>query len=680
MLLFVAFSTAFAQWNNPHTVDHNTTTLYSSFSGQPKTLDPAKAYSSNETSIIAQIYEPPLQYDFLKRPYSLEPLTLTKMPTVTYLDKNNQVLPKNTAVNNIVYTIYTLTLKKGIYFQPHPAFAQNSPSKNLHDLSDFKNTGTRELTAEDYVYAIKRLAEPSVHSPIYGLMSHTIVGFSAFTKKLEALPPKGFIDLKKYPMSGLNVIDRYTFQIKIYGVYPQFLYWLAMPFFSPIPWEADQFYSNPLLIKKNITFDWYPVGTGPYLLTENNPNAKMVLTKNPNFHTEYYPGTQQRLPMINTVVLSLEKESIPRWQKFLEGYYDSSGISADNYSQVIQITDNGPGLTQAMKNNGVQLQTTVSPAIFYIGFNMLDKIVGGDSIKNKKLRQAIAIAIDEEEFIQLFMNGRGVSAQSPVPPTIFGYESGPDHINKAIYFWDGNKAKRKPLTEAKKLLAEAGYPNGINPKTGKSLILTYDTTSNGNPDDAAELNWLRKQFSKIGITLDIRKSDYNRFQDKIRTGQAQLYSWGWIADYPDPENFLFLLYGPNGKVKYNGENASNYNNPKFDQLFDDIKNMPNTPARLAKIRELLSLIEEDTPWVWGVHPIDFTLAHQWVKPEPQNAFANNGLKYHSLNPDLRKKLQEQWNKPILWPFMLIVGFLIMIFIPLIYTYYRRENRSNIRKK
>ena len=670
LLLLLLFSAAIsAQWNNPHTGNTNENTLHSAFSNSPKTLDPARAYSSDETGLIAQIYEPPLQYDYLARPYKLVPLTLEKMPTITYVKKNGK----------IIYTIYDLTVKHGIYYQPHPAFAANK-IKNPHDLNDFKNTGTRELTAEDYVYQIKRLASPAVSSPIFGVMSSYIVGFNAYAKTLQkAYQENHFLDLRQFPLEGAKVINKYEYQIKIHGTYPQFIYWLAMPFFSPMPYEADLFYSQPQLKEKNITLDWYPIGTGPYVLSENNPNEQMVLSKNPNFHGEKYNG--ETLPKVDKVTLSLDKESIPRWNKFLQGYYDRSGISADSFDQAIQLDASGkPVLTQSMKEKGIRLETSVSPSVFYIGFNMADSIVGGASEKNKKLRQAISIAIDYEEYIQLFMNGRGIAAHSPIPPGIFGYESDKDHFNKVIYFWDGKNIKRKPISIAKKLLAEAGYPNGIDPKTHHALVLNYDVASSGNPDDRAQLNWMRKQFLKLGIELNIRQTEYNRFQDKVRTGQAQIFSWGWLADYPDPENFLFLLETANGKVRFGGENASNYANPNADKLISEIKLLPNEKARLEKIRSLLSIIQEDSPWIWGVNPIDFTLSHQWVSPSKPSSVANNTLKYQKINPQLRAELREKWNKPILWPLWFLLGFVIVVFIPLIVTYYSRENKSPTKKR
>lgn len=706
-LLFLFSQSIVAQWNNPHIEHPNQPVLHGAFASSPKTLDPARAYSSDELGIIAQIYEPPLQYHFLKRPFTLIPLTATSMPMMTYYDQRNHVLPDNTSPKKIAYTIYDINIQPGIYYQPHPAFAKNATGrflyhhltsddiKQIRTLHDFKKTGTRELIADDYMYEIKRLASPQVHSPIFGLMSEHIVGFHTFLKSLQNVPAKTFVDLRQYPLAGVIKINRYEYQIKIKGVYPQFMYWLAMPFFAPIPWEADALYSQPDLIEKNITLDWYPIGTGPYYLSENNPNQKMVLIKNPNFHGEIFPTAGEltdlennylknagaSIPFVEKMILSLDKENIPRWNKFLQGYYDQSGIHADSFDQAIKLDQNGkPLLTEPIQSKGIQLQTTVNPSVFYIGFNMLDDVVGGLHSKNKKLRQAIAIALDYEEYIQLFMNGRGMAAHGPIPPGIFGYTSDKTGVNTIVYVWENGKAKRKPLDVAKKLLAEAGYSNGINPKTGKPLVLHYDVTSSGNPDDKTRFDWMRKQFSKLGIQLNIRHTEYNRFQDKVRTGQVQLFSWGWLADYPDPENFLFLMTTQNGKVKFLGENAANYSNPEVDALFEEIKNMKNGPERQKKINALLSIIREDSPWIWGVHPIDFTLTHTWMDPMKPHAIANNTLKYQRIDAAKRAQLREKWNQPILWPLWILLSLLIVIGAPLGIVYYRREHRCATHKK
>ncbi|MGE3919597.1 MAG: ABC transporter substrate-binding protein, partial [Gammaproteobacteria bacterium] len=627
-------------WNDPNAlIDANKKIYYASFNAPPKTLDPARSYSSDEVIFTAQIYEPPLQYNYLKRPYELEPLTATNLPEIIYLDKNHQPLPKSAPSSKIAYVVYRITIKPNIFYQPHPAFAKNKNGQFIYHhltknqtakkstLNDFKETGTRELTAEDYVYEIKRLADPNIQSPIFGVLASYIAGFDEFSKQLEQAHKKdGFLNLNQFPFEGASIVSRYQYEIVLKAPYQQFIYWLAMPFFSPVPWEVDYFYSQPGMDTQNITFDWYPVGTGPYMLTINNPNYLMVMSKNPNFHDEFYPSRGSsldikqgllkyaglKLPLVDTFVFSLEKESIPRWSKFLQGYYDQSAISSDNFNQVIQISDVGQtSLSPAMKAKKINLQTSVSSSLFYIGFNMLDPVIGGYTDKAIKLRQAITIAINMEEFISIFLNERGIPAQGPIPPGIFGYQ---EETNSYIYNDKNGRIQRKSLTYAKKLLAEAGYPDGRNQKTGEQLLLRLNVPSANDPEAQAEYSWYREQFAKLGIALEINATDYNRFQDLVRAGNTQLFLWGWNADYPDPENFLFLLYGANGKVKFGGENASNYNNNAYNQLFDQMKNMPNGPQRSLIIKKMLAISECDNPWIWCFFPKDYILSQQCISP------------------------------------------------------------------
>ncbi|MGD8560576.1 MAG: ABC transporter substrate-binding protein, partial [Gammaproteobacteria bacterium] len=628
--------------------------------------------------------------------------------TATYYDSAGMQLPDNAPISDIAFTIYRIKIKRGIKYQPHPAFAKDQDGTPLYldltpqdletkfKLSDFTETGTRELVANDFVYQIKRLAHPRLHSPIYGLMTEYIAGLKQFGDDLRRADEKlrkrngndAFLNLNKYSISGVEVIDRYTYTVKIMGKYPQFLYWLAMPFFAPIPPEADQFYSQSGMDKKNIILDWYPVGTGPYMLTENNPNLKMVMERNPNFHGETYPNegepgdreagmlddAGEELPFVNKVVYSLEKEDIPSWNKFLQGYYDASGITSDSFDQAISFNSQGEaGLSEDMEKKGIKLITAVGTSTYYMGFNMQDPIVGGDSERARKLRQAIAIAVDYEEFISIFVNGRGIPAQGPVPPGIFGYKDGQAGINPYVYQWQDGEPQRRPIEEARQLLAEAGYPNGRNAQTGKPLILYFDTPATG-PDAKAQLDWLRKQFNKLNIQLVIRNTDYNRFQDKMLKGTAQIFQWGWNADYPDPENFLFLLYGPNAKMKKNGENAANYSNPEFDKLFEKMKNMDNGPRRQQIIDKMVEIARHDNPWLWGYHPKSFALYHSWYYNAKPNLMANNTLKYKRIDPELRAQKRLEWNKPVLWPVYAIVGVFVVGLIPAMISY-RRKNRA-----
>jgi len=711
LVMTIIFITACKQgsWNNPYPDSDSTANiLYTSFSARPKHLDPAQSYSSNEVAFTGQIYEPPLQYHFLKRPYEIIPLAATRVPKPTYYNKAGVELPDNAATSDIAFTIYTITIQKGIKYQPHPAFAKNDKGEPLYlnltakdlankfKLSDFPETGTRELIANDFVYEIKRLAHPRLTSPIYGLMTEYIDGLQKFGDELRHADDKlrkmqgedAFLNLNQFDLSGVQVVDRYNYTVKIKGKYPQFLYWLAMPFFAPIPPEADRFYSQPGMDKKNITLDWYPIGTGPYMLSENNPNLQMVMVRNPNFHAETYPTSGEPedkkdgfledagkpLPFIDKIVHSLEKEDIPSWNKFLQGYYDASGIASDSFDQAISYNDAGKlGLSDSMVEKGIQLITSVGTSTFYMGFNMQDPVVGGDSERARKMRQAIAIAVDMEERISIFLNDRGIPAQGPIPPGIFGYREGEKGINPYVYDWVDGAPKRKPIDAAKKLLAEAGYPGGRDVKTGKPLILYFDTPA-GGPDDKSRLDWLRKQFKKLDIQLVIRDTDYNRFQDKMLKGTEQIFEWGWNADYPDPENFLFLLYGPNVKMGKNGENAANYSNPEFDKLFVAMKNMANGPQRQQIIDKMVGIVRNDSPWVWGLHPKNYALFHKWYGNAKPNLMANNTLKYKRIDPQLRATLREQWNQPIITPVYVTGGILVAGLIPALFSY-RRKNRA-----
>ncbi len=707
-LLAVTAGCGGSAWNDPYpAADAGANTLYTSFSERPKHLDPVQSYAENEYAFIANIYQPPLQYHYLKRPYELIPFGAEAVPKPVYLDAAGKPLPDSAPAERVAYSEYVIRIKQGVQYQPHPAFAVDESGKprylalkaddlrGLDTLADFKFSGTRELEAADYVHQIKRLAHPRLHSPILQLMTGYIVGLQALadtlTKAAAALPEGAAVDLTQYSVSGVRVIDRHSYAVRVRGKYPQFAYWLAMPFFAPVPPEADRFYDQPGMAQKNISLDWYPVGTGPYMLTVNNPNRQMVLERNPNYRGEVYPDEGEPgdataglladagkpLPFIDKVVFSLEKEQIPYWNKFLQGYYDASGIGSDTFDQAVQFGGQGDvTLSEDMVKRGIRLQTSLATSVAYLGFNMLDPVVGGAAGERaRKLRLAVSIAVDQEELISIFRNGRGVPSHGPIPPGIFGYrDADAAGINPYVYEWRDGQPQRKTIEQAKKLLAEAGYPNGRDAKTGQPLLLHLDTTSSG-ADSKARLDWYINQFAKLGVQLVIRASDFNRLQDKLRRGTAQLYFLGWNADYPDPENFLFLFHGPQARAKTQGENASNYSNPEFDQLFARMNHMANGAERQAVIDRMVELLRHDAPWVWSYFPKDYTLHHGWVFNRKPNQIANNGLKYQRLDPGLRLQKRREWNPPVVWPLALIGVVLVLGTVPAAAAFRRRERRT-----
>ncbi|GHT80513.1 peptide ABC transporter substrate-binding protein [Betaproteobacteria bacterium] len=699
------------QPNDPYPVaEAGRNILYGVFSERPKHLDPVQSFSEDEATFLYQIVEPPLQYHYLKRPYELEPGVAASLPRVRYFDAAGVELGDKPDPGQVARSVFEITLRAGVRFQPHPAFArdaQGAPrylNMSAQDLAhlrgplDFAELDSRELVAADYVYQIKRLAHPRLHSPILELMAEYLPGLKTLHETLaqeNKKRPAAWLDLDDFPLEGVEVVDRYTYRITLQGIYPQFRYWLTMPFFSAMPREVDRFFAQPGMAEKNFTLDYWPVGTGPYMLAENDPNARMVLRKNPNFRHDTYPcegeeGDRERglladcgkvLPFIDEIVFTREREDIPRWNKFLQGYYDASGISSDNFDQAVSMGGGGEvSLSDEMAARGIRLLTSVSPSVFYMGFNMLDPVVGdvGDAAareRARKLRQAISIVLDMEEFISIFLNGRGIPAMHPVPPGIFGAREGEVGINPVVYTWRDGRAQRRSLDEAKRLLAEAGWPNGRNAQSGEALVIHLDTTSSGLGDKARS-DWMTKKFRALGVQFEVRATDWNRFQDKILRGSAQFFFFGWNADYPDPENLLFLLYGPQGKVGAQGQNASNYHNDAYDRLFEQMKVMPDGPARQAVIDRMVAIVQNDAPWVFGFHPLAYSLQHGWIQNrKPGGDIMRNGLKYQRLDIDAREAARRQWNQPVLWPLVLAGMALIIFILPAVRSWQRRERAT-----
>ena len=689
--------------------------LYTTFSEEPKHLDPAQSYSTNESELMTPVIEPPFQYHFLKRPHVLVPQTATEVPTGP---TNREVVFGGKTYDARVYTVQ---IKRGIVYQDHPCFVpgnlrlSDSDVRGARQVWDVKPYGTRELKADDYVYAIRRLADPRLACPILATLESNMLGIKEYGQSLQArldearrvrreaagvlynpendekFNPIG-LDYAKgaddYPF--VRKVDKYIFEVVLKGPYPQMLYWMAMAFFAPVPPEAIEFFNQHVLLERGITFDRNPVGTGAYVLREYDPINQIVLERNRNYRFEPYPdlpkpdGDDKRavanyqqmkaagmledagkpLPLIDRIVMRLEKEAIPRWNKFCQGYYDTSGIASDVFDQAVSLTSHGdPELTDEMAGLGIHLLTSTPTTVSYYAFNMQDPVFGGYTDRQRKLRQAISIAFDIEEEISIFANGRGMAAHSPLPQGIFGYKEGQKGINPIVYRWDPkrNRPVRRSLEVAKKLLADAGYPNGYD-KNGKPLSVRFATTSDV-PGGKAWLNFVGKQFQKLNIRLVIESTDYNQFRAKVLSGNFQFLHWGWVADYPDAENFLFLLHGPNGKVKSGGENSANYESKEYDKLFLKMESMENSPERLEIIRKMTGILRKDCPWIFGVHPVNYGLYHKWFHNAVPHGMAFNTVKYRRIDPAARTEYRKKYNQPKVWPVVVFLACLIVASVP-----------------
>ncbi len=690
--------------------------------GSPRHLDPVASYWSNDTPFTYQIYEPPYGYHYLLRPFTLVPKTAVEVVKPRYLDKDGQALAEDAPAEQVAESVYDIRIKPGILYQPHPAFARDEAGNlRYHALEpgelggrrsplDFEHSGTRELVAEDYVYALKRQATTRITTPIAGIFSEHVLGLEEYSELIKAedaklragLDPasqdKPFLDFRRWPLAGASAPEKNLLRIRLQGKYPQWNYWMTTSFMAPVPWEADAFYAQPGMAAAGLSLDTWPVGTGPYMMTEYIKDRRHVLTRNPNYRGEPYPcegmpgdkaaglldDCGKTTPFIDQFVFTVERESVPLRAKFRQGYYDV---------EVFERTDTGMDYLVAMQDSdevrkeyahkGFRLPRFADVTSWYLGFNMLDPVIGwGDTAaqreRNRKLRQAISIAIDWEEYSKIFPKSAGEVAMGPLPAGIFGSRHGTAAgVNPVTHRWVDGKPVRRPIAEAKQLLAEAGYPDGRDAQTGKPLVINYDFYSAPTPENKAATDWVVRQFAKLGIQLEVRATDNNQFQDKVRRGKYQLFWLGWLADYPDAENFLFQLYGPNGKTQHDGENTANYANPAFDALFSKLRLLEDGPEKQALIDQMMRIVQQDAPWSFGYFPYASGAAQSWVHNYQPAVLIRDQGRYWRLDVAERVRKLAEWNRPLWWP--LLAGLMALgALIAFGWRSLKRRERMNAR--
>ncbi len=677
----------------------------------PRHLDPTASYWSNDTAYTYQIYEPPYGYHYLKRPFQLVPKTAAAVVQPRYIDKDGQPLPDDAPAERVAESIYDVPIKPGVLFQPHPAFAKDEQGRYwYHDMKpgelgdrrsplDFEHQGTRELVADDFVYALKRHATTRITTPIFSTFAEYVVGLKEYGELIKredaelrkGLDPaaldKPFLDFRRWPLAGATAPDKHLLRIRIKGKYPQWSYWMQMTFMAPLPWEADAFYAQPGMAEHALTLDTWPVGTGPYMLTEYVKDRRHEMRRNPNYRGEPYPcegapGDKEAglladcgkmMPFIDTLVSTVEREAVPRRGKFRQGYYDIEVFERTDTGMEYRVEmQDSEQVRQEYLDKGFRVERFSDVNSYFIGFNMLDPVIGDvgsaeQRERHRKLRQAISIAIDWEEYSKVFPKKAGEAAMGPLPPGIFGSREGSKAgVNPVTHTWVGDdkagSAKRRSIEEAKKLMAEAGYPNGRDAETGKPLVLNYDYYAPPTPERKPEIDWVVRQFSKIDIQLEVRATDNNQFQDKTRKGTYQVFWLGWLADYPDAENFMFLLFGPNGKTKFDGENTANYDSAEFNKLFLQMKTLPDGEEKQQLIDRMTRLVQHDAPWTMGFFPYASAATQGWVHNYKPAVLFRDHARFLRLDVNERLAKQHAWNKPVWWPIVLLVAVLAALLL------------------
>jgi len=546
-----------------------------------KTLDPIHcddSYSARET---AKIYEGLLQYHYLKRPLELIPSLAEEMPTIS----EDQL-------------VYTFKIKKGIMF---------------HDNKCFPNGKGRELTAHDFVYSFKRLADPHQQSANFWLIDGKIKGLA---KWREHYSDAGKIDYAE-EIEGIKALDRYTIAFSLTRPCSQFLYVLTMMGCSAVPHEAVEYYGPEFMN--------HPVGTGPFMLEVFNPqDTQIVYHKNPNFRDEYFPKEAaeeykhllvayagKKLPFVDKIITHIINEEQPRWLKFKKGHLDFLDLTRDQTASTV--LDSKNELVQSLHEKGMKIFQIPSISTSYIIFNnYLDLFKN-----NPKLRQAIAMSLDIEAYNKLFHEGRAIIAQSTVPPGLAGYQK--NYVNPYQY----------NVEKAKQYLAEAGYPDGKGlPEITLDIPLGTTFRQKGE--------FFQKYMQKIGIKVKIIENIFPELLKKSFNKTTMLHTISWSATYPDAEIFFNLFYGPNEPGL-----GIHFNDPTFNALYEKTSLMNDTPARTALYEQMNQLLGEQVPSVFLVHHQNIFIQQGWLKNYCWSDFHYGTEKYFDIDMEQKAALSSK---------------------------------------
>ena len=537
-------------------------------------LDPQDMGDTTSSSVGAKIFETLYTYAYLERPYKVIPMLADGMPEISEDGKKQ-----------------TIRIKRGIYFADDPAFPEGKG---------------RELTAEDFIYAWKRMADLNNRSTNYSSIFQGYVegldGFRDYTATTRD------VDYTR-PVEGLQAPDPYTLEIKLTRPHNFLLYWLAHLPTAPVVREVVERYGKDMVN--------HPVGTGPFILEGDYRSNRFSMVRNNNYREVKYPDRAspeleamgllkdagRQLPFIDRIEWSIIEESQPHWLAFMAGEFDAAGIPKDNFDQVIT---SKKGLTAEMMAKGISLIKVEDPSIFYYGFNMNDPVVG----KNKKLRQAMSMAFDRETYIDTFLNGRGSIPVGPIPPMIPGYQPEKE-----------NPYTRYDLDSARKFLAEAVEINGGPIPSLKLAMPGNDTTVRQMGE------FFRIQMQRLGLEVEVDYMTWPKFQDATKTRSHQLFSLGWVADYPDAQNFLLLFYGPN---RAPGPNSCNYSNPEFDALYETAVALPDLEERLPLYHRMEDIVIEDCPWLLSTYRVVYALYYDWLENYYPNDFIYGTMRFQKV--------------------------------------------------
>ena len=549
-------------------------------------FDPVRVSDLYSNTVNEAIFERLLTYDYLARPAKLMPMTAESMPEVSD--------------NGRTYLIH---LKRGIYFTPDPAF-KGKP---------------RELVAEDYVYSFKRFADPKNRAPYEFMIENRIEGLD---EQIEAAKKTGKFDYDA-TIPGMIALDKYTLRFKLTHTDYLFEYTLAHVPFGAVAREVVEAYGDDLQA--------HPVGTGPYMLAEWRRAAKIVLVANPDYRDvtwDFEPSGDpwdtavvaamkgKKVPQIGRVEISVIEESQSRWLAFNRKELDLLALPATFVHEALDASNR---LTPAWSAQHVELYRAIDPSVTYAFFDFRDPEVGGFSKEKIALRRAIIMGYDVAQDIQVVQKNQAVQAQMPIPYGVVGFDPNYRSINQ----YDPELAN--------KLLDHFGYrkgPDGYRMRPdGKPLVIRQATGTSAIDREYSEL-W-KRSMDAIGIRMEFQPG---KFADELKAARAcHIVMWqaAWTADYPDGDNFMQLLYGPNTGESNNGC----YESKAYDAMYEKSRNLPpDSVERQHLFIDMTRQMEVDGAWSLQTSPIRNELIRPWVKGYKKHPILNADWVYMDVEP------------------------------------------------
>jgi len=534
-------------------------------------FDPVQISDLYSRTVTAHIFEAPLRYDHLARPYKLKPNTAAAMPDIS-----------------ADFKLFTVRIRPGIYFADDAAFGARR----------------RELTAYDYVYQYKRFFDPRWKAPFVASWAiRKIVGLNEYRDEL--LRSKQPFDYDR-PVEGLRALDRYAFQVKLAQPDPRFIFTLAAgDIAGGVAREVVERYGDRIME--------HPVGTGPYRLIEWRRSSRLVLQRNPGFRETFYDaepnaagveGEQvaqrlrgRRLPLVERVEIAIIDESQPRYLAFANHEHDVLyGTPLDFANLVVPEGKLAPHLAK----RGIRLHRVLAADVTMSVYNMDHPVIGGYTPEKVALRRALNLGTDIDKEIRLLRRKQAIASQSPIAPHTYGYDPA---LRSEMGEYDPARSRA--------LLDMFGYVdrNGDGWREqpdGSPLVLEYSTQPDQIYRQFDEL-WM-KNMEVLGLKVEFKTAPWPEQLKQARAGKFMIWGLGLTADTPDGQGVLAYGYSPD----IGGQNLARFRWPEFDRIYERMKVLPDGAERLELFGRASKILIAYAPYRFHVHRILNDLTQPWV--------------------------------------------------------------------